>query len=134
MVKRDEQGCEILEPGEEGIKLLIKGKLKNIPDFKFKQPKTEKEKKEAEAKKETKKETKKNDLNVLIEQIEKNFEKFQGTKQLAQKATSQQIPIYIPQYTPPTGKQLNTENLTEINKIYFRSKSFAVNISLIFCH
>jgi hypothetical protein len=123
MVKRDEQGCEILEPGEEGIKLLIKGKLKNIPEFSFKKPKTEKEKLEAEAKKEAKKETKKNDLNVLIDQIEKNFEKFQTTKKIAQQQTQQQIPIYIPQYTPPQGKQLNTQNLTEINNMILEKEN-----------
>ena len=123
MVKRDEQGCEILEPGEEGIKLLIKGKLKNIPEFSFKKPKSEKEKLEAEAKKEAKKETKKNDLNVLIDQIEKNFEKFQTTKKIAQQQTQQQIPIYIPQYTPPQGKQLNTQNLTEINNMILEKEN-----------
>jgi hypothetical protein len=111
------------ELGEEGIKLLVKGNLENIPEISFKKPKSEKEKKEAKEKKETKKENKKNELNQLVEEIEKNFEKFQGTKQIAQQQTQQQIPIYIPQYTEPTGRNLNVGNLTEINNMILEKEN-----------
>ena len=36
---------------DEGLKLIVKGKLKNLPNFSFKKPKTEKQKKDAEEKK-----------------------------------------------------------------------------------
>ena len=108
---------------EEGLKLLIKGKLKNIPEFSFKKPKTDKQKKQAKEKRDEKKEEKKNDLNELINSIEKNFEKFQGTKQIAQQQTQQQIPIYIPQYTAPTGNNLNVENLSEINNMILQKEN-----------
>ena len=97
---------------EEGLKLIVKGSLKNIPNLIIKKPKSDKQKKQAKEKRESKKQEKKNDLNELIQTIEKNFEKFQGTKALAQQSTQQQIPVYIPQYTAPTGKNLNVENLS----------------------
>ena len=118
-----EQDCEQLEKGEEGIKLLVKGKLKDIPEISFKKPKTEKQKKEAKEKKETKKENKKNELNNLVEEIENNFEKFQSKKQIAQQSAQQPIPIYIPQYTAPTGRNLNVENLTEINNMILEKEN-----------
>ena len=118
-----EQDCEQLEKGEEGIKLLVKGKLKDIPEISFKKPKTEKQKKEAKERKENKKENKKNELNNLIEEIENNFEKFQSKKQLAQQSSQQTIPIYIPQYTAPTGRNLNVENLTEINNMILEKEN-----------
>ena len=109
--------------GEEGIKLLIKGKLKNIPEFNFKKPKSEKQKKEAKQRKEERKQTKKEQLNNLINDIENNVEKFQTKKQIAQQSVGQNIPIYIPQYTPPTGKNLNVENLTEINDMILKKEN-----------
>ena len=111
------------ELGDEGLKLIVKGSLKNIPNFSIKKPKTNKQKKEAKEKRESKKEEKKNELNQLIETIEKNFEKFEGTKQIAQQSTQQQIPVYIPQYTPPTGNNLNVENLTEINNMILQKEN-----------
>jgi len=108
---------------EEGLKLLIKGNLKNIPEISFKKTKSEKEKAKAKEKRESNKEQKKNELNTLIQEIEKNFEKFQGTKALAQQSTQQQIPVYIPQYTAPTGKNLNVDNLTEINNMILEKEN-----------
>ncbi len=121
--KKGKHTHDFEELGEEGIKLLIKGKLKNIPEVSFKKPKTEKQKKEAKEKREQTKQEKKDELNKLVEEIEKNFEKFQGTKQIAQQQTQQQIPIYIPQYTQPIGKNLNVENLTEINNMILEKEN-----------
>ena len=118
-----EQDCEQLEKGEEGIKLLVKGKLKNIPDIEIKKPKTEKEKQEQKERREQKKENKKLELSQLANEIQKNFEKFQSTKQIAQQQTQQQIPIYIPQYTEPTGRNLNVSNLTEINNMILEKEN-----------
>ena len=47
------------ELGDEGLKLIVKGSLKNIPNFSIKKPKTNKQKKEAKEKRESKKEEKK---------------------------------------------------------------------------
>jgi len=105
------------ELGEQGVKILVKGSLKNMPEFSFKKAKTNKQKNEAKEKRDEKKQEKKKELNELIQSIEKNFEKFQGTKQIAQQQVAQQIPVYIPQYTPPTGNNLTVENLTEINNM-----------------
>jgi hypothetical protein len=113
------------ELGEEGLKLLVKGKLKNLPNFSFKKAKTEKQKKEAEEKKEEKKKNKKEQLNELIDTIENNFSKFQSKKQVAQQqsGSSVPIPIYIPQYTAPTDKNLNVENLTDINNMILKKEN-----------
>ena len=108
---------------EEGLKLIVKGSLKNIPNLIIKKPKSDKQKKQAKEKRESKKQEKKNDLNELIQTIEKNFEKFEGTKKIAQQSTQQQIPIYIPQYTAPTGKNLNVENLSEINNMILQKEN-----------
>ena len=105
------------ELGEQGVKILVKGSLKNMPEFSFKKAKTNKQKNEAKEKRDEKKQEKKNELNQLIESIEANFNKFQGTKEIAQQTVAQQIPVYIPQYTPPTGNNLTVENLTEINNM-----------------
>mgnify|MGYP003154437148 FL=1 len=110
---------------DEGLKLIVKGKLKNLPNFSFKKPKTEKQKKEAEDKKEEKKKNKKEQLNELIDTIENNFSKFQSKKQIAQQTSNSSIPIpiYIPQYTQPTGKNLNIETLTEINDMILKKEN-----------
>ena len=110
---------------DEGLKLIVKGKLKNLPNFSFKKPKTEKQKKDAEEKKEEKKKNKKEQLNELIDTIENNFSKFQSKKQIAQQVSgsSVPIPIYIPQYTQPTGKNLNVETLTEINDMILKKEN-----------
>ena len=114
---------EYEELEEEGIKLLVKGKLKNVPEISFKKPKTEKQKKDAKETREAKKQNKKNELTQLVEDIEKNFDKFQGKKQLAQQGVQQTIPIYIPQYTPPSGKNLNTDYLSEINNMILEKEN-----------
>jgi hypothetical protein len=113
------------ELDDEGLKLIVKGKLKNLPNFSFKKPKTEKQKKEAEDKKEEKKKNKKEQLNELIDTIENNFSKFQSKKQIAQQTSNSSIPIpiYIPQYTQPTGKNLNIETLTEINDMILKKEN-----------
>jgi len=113
------------ELDDEGLKLIVKGKLKNLPNFSFKKPKTEKQKKEAEEKKEEKKKNKKEQLNELIDTIENNFSKFQSKKQIAQQTSGSSIPIpiYIPQYTQPTGKNLNVETLTEINDMILKKEN-----------
>lgn len=113
------------ELDDEGLKLIVKGKLKNLPNFSFKKPKTEKQKKEAEEKKEEKKKNKKEQLNELIDTIENNFSKFQSKKQIAQQSSgsSVPIPVYIPQYTQPTGKNLNVETLTEINDMILKKEN-----------
>jgi len=111
------------ELDDEGLKLIVKGKLKDIPEINFKKPKTKKQKKEAKEAKETRKEEKKEKLNNLVNQIEKNVSSFQGKKQIAQQSSGQNIPIYIPQYTPPTGKNLNVENLTEINNMILKKEN-----------
>ena len=104
---------------EEGLKLIVKGKLKNLPNFTFKKPKTEKQKKEE------KKKNKKQQLNELIDIIENNFSKFQSKKQIAQQSSGSSIPIpiYIPQYTQPTGQNLNVETLTEINDMILKKEN-----------
>ena len=113
------------ELDDEGLKLIVKGKLKNLPNFSFKKPKKEKKKKEAEEKKEEKKKNKKEQLNELIDTIENNFSKFQSKKQIAQQTSGSSIPIpiYIPQYTQPTGKNLNVETLSEINDMILKKEN-----------
>jgi len=111
------------ELGEQGLKLLVKGSLKNMPEFSFKKPKSEKQKKEAKEKRDKKKEDKKNELNEMINEIERNLANFQSKKQIASQSVGQQIPIYIPQYTPPTGSNLNIQNLSEINDMILRKEN-----------
>ena len=103
--------------GKEGLKLLLKGPLKNIPDFKFQKPKSNREKQESKEKRELKKLNKKNGLSSMLNEIENNFEKFQTTKTIIEKQTNNKIPIYIPQYSQPTGNNLNTDTLTSINNL-----------------
>ena len=103
--------------GKEGLKLILKGPLKNIPDFKFQKPKSNREKQDSKEKRELKKLNKKNGLSSMLNEIENNFDKFQTTKAIIEKQTNNQIPIYIPQYSQPTGNNLNTETLTSINNL-----------------
>ena len=110
---------------DEGLKLIVKGKLKNLPNFSFKKPKSEKQKKDAKEKREEKKKNKQEKLNELIDTIENNFSKFQQKKQIAQQSSGSSIPIpiYIPQYTQPTGNNLNIDTLSEINDMILKKEN-----------
>jgi len=59
----------------------------------------------------------------MINEIERNMEKFQSKKQIASQSVGQQIPIYIPQYTPPTASNLNIQNLSEINDMILKKEN-----------
>jgi len=111
------------ELGEQGLKLLVKGKLKDMPNFSFKKPKSEKQKRQAKEKRDKRKADKKEELNEMINEIERNMEKFQSKKQIASQSVGQQIPIYIPQYTPPTASNLNIQNLSEINDMILKKEN-----------
>ena len=83
--------------GKEGIKLIIKGDLKNLPNISFKKKKPRKPRDNTK---------KKDDLEKLVKTIESKIKDFEGKKQIVERVISsggtiQQVPVYIPQFSVP---------------------------------
>lgn len=84
--------------GKEGIKLIIKGDLKNLPNISFKEKKPKKKRDNTK---------KKDDLEKLVKTIESKINEFEGKKQIVERVLSsggntiQQVPVYIPQFSVP---------------------------------
>ena len=115
--------------GKEGIKLMVKGKLKHIPNISIKQP----NKKPRDYSK------KKEDLAEIAKEIQKNIKEFEGKKNVVERVMGgggggaggsagsvsiqmpQQVPVHIPQFSVPENPSRN--NLNDINNVVLEAEN-----------
>ena len=110
------------ELDKEGIKLLVKGKLKHVPNITIRQPN----------KKPRDNSKKKEDLEQIAKEIKKNIKEFEGKKNVVERVmgggnggaggtVSVQVPVHIPQFSVPENPSKN--NLNDINNTVLESEN-----------
>ena len=123
--KHNKQQLLVDKLGKEGIKLLVKGKLKHVPNITIKQPNN----KPRDYSK------KKEDLEQIAREIQKNIKKFEGKKNAVERvmggggggqggacaSVSVQVPVHIPQFSVPENP--NRNNLNDINNTVLESEN-----------
>jgi hypothetical protein len=121
--KHNKQQLLIDKLGKEGIKLLVKGKLKHIPNITIRQP----------SKKTRDYSKKKEDLEEIAREIKKNIKEFEGKKNVVERvmggggssssggSVSVQVPVHIPQFSVPENPSKN--NLNDINNTILETEN-----------
>lgn len=111
---------------KEGIKLLVKGKLKHVPNISIRQPKPNKPRDNSK---------KKEDLEEIAREIQKNIKKFEGKKNVVERvmggggggaggsgsSSVSVVPIHIPQFSVPQNPSKN--NLNDINNTVLETEN-----------
>mgnify|MGYP003647937610 CR=1 FL=1 len=121
--KHNKQQLLIDKLDKEGIKLLVKGKLKHIPNITIRQP----------TKKTRDYSKKKEDLEEMAREIKKNIKEFEGKKNVVERvmggggssssggSVSVQVPVHIPQFSVPENPSKN--NLNDINNTILETEN-----------
>tara|TARA_R110002050_G_scaffold104456_1_gene213868 strand:- start:364 stop:2610 length:2247 start_codon:yes stop_codon:yes gene_type:complete len=124
--KHNKQQLLIDKLGKEGVKLLVKGKLKHIPNITIRQPN----------KKPRDNSKKKEDLEEIAREIQKNIKEFQGKKNVVERvmgggggggaggagsSSVSVVPIHIPQFSVPQNPSKN--NLNDINNTVLETEN-----------